>query len=59
MGYEPQVLGFEGVSKSWIWFYNNAKSTVDTFRNQGKAFTAGVMQPAQIKPKFDSSDVYN
>ena len=38
---------------------NNAKNTVDLFRNQGRAFTAGGIPPAQVKPKYDYSDVYN
>ena len=38
---------------------NNAKNTVDSLRNQGRAFTAGGVPPAQIKPKYDYSDVYN
>ena len=38
---------------------SNAKKTVDTLRNQGLAFTKGGIPPAQIKPKYDYSDVYN
>ena len=32
---------------------------VDSLRNQGRAFTANGVPPAQIKPKYDYSDVYN
>ena len=35
-----------------IWFQ-------DSLRSQGKAFTAGGIPPAQIKPKYDYSDVLN
>ena len=35
------------------------KKTVDTLRHQGRAFTASGIPPAQIKPKYDFSDVYN
>ena len=38
---------------------NNAKNTVDSLRNQGRAFTAGGVPPAQIKPKNEYLDVYN
>ena len=37
---------------------NNAKNTVDSWRNQGRAFTAGRGPPAQIKSKYDYLDVY-
>ena len=37
----------------------NAKNTVDTYNNQGRAFTAGGIPAAKIKPKYDYSDVYN
>ena len=35
------------------------KKTVDTLHNQGRAFTASGIPPAQIKPKYNYSDVYN
>ena len=38
---------------------NNAKTSVHTLHNQGHAFTAGGIPAAQIKPKYDYSDVYN
>ena len=58
MGYGPEVLGFEGARKG-LDMVSNAKKTVDTLRNQGLAFTKGGIPPAQIKPKYDYSDVYN
>ena len=58
MGYGPEVLGFEGVRKG-LDMVNSAKNDVDTLRSQGRAFTAGYIPPAQIKPKYDYSDVYN
>ena len=58
MGYGPEVVGFEGVRKG-LDMVNTAKNNVDTLRNQGRAFTAGGIPPAQIKPKYDYSDVYN
>ena len=35
------------------------KNTVDSLRNQGCEFTAGGIPPAQIKSKYDYSDIYN
>ena len=58
MGYGPEVLGFESARKG-LDMVNNAKNTVDSLRNQGRAFTAGGIPPTQIKPKYDYSDVYN
>ena len=58
MGYGPEVVGFETARKG-LDMVNNAKNTVDSLRNQGRAFTAGGIPPAQIKPKYDYSDVYN
>ena len=58
LGYGPEVVGFEGVRKG-LDMVNNAKQNVDTLRNQGMAFTKGGIPPAQIKPKYDYSDVYN
>ena len=34
------------------------KNSVDTVGNQGRAFTPEGVPPAQIKPKYDYSDVY-
>ena len=58
MGYGPGIAAFEGARKG-LDMVNNAKNTVDSLRNQGRAFTAGGVPPAQIKPKYDYSDVYN
>ena len=58
LGYGPEVVGFEGVRKG-LDMVNTAKNNVDTLHNQGRAFTAGGIPPAQIKPKYDYSDVYN
>ena len=58
LGYGPEVLGFETARKG-LDMVNNAKNNVDSLRNQGRAFTAGGVPPAQIKPKYDYSDVYN
>ena len=58
LGYGPEVLGFETARKG-LDMVNNAKQNVDTLRNQGLAFTKGGIPPAQIKPKYDYSDVYN
>jgi len=58
LGYGPEVLGFEGARKG-LDMINNAKSNVDTLRNQGRAFTSGGMPKSEIKPKYDYSDVYN
>ena len=56
LGYGPEVVAFEGARKG-LDYVNQAKNTVDTLRNQGKAFQAGGIPPAQIKPKCDYSDV--
>ena len=58
LGYGPEVLGFETARKG-LDMVNTAKQNVDTLRNQGLAFTKGGIPPAQIKPKYDYSDVYN
>ena len=58
LGYGPEIAGFETARKG-LDMVNNAKNTVDSLRNQGRAFTAGGIPPAQIKPKYDYSDVYN
>ena len=58
LGYGPEILGFE-TAKKGLSMVNNAKQNVDTLRNQGLAFTKGGIPPAQIKPKYDYSDVYN
>jgi hypothetical protein len=58
LGYGPEVLGFETARKG-LDMVNNAKQNVDTLRNQGLAFTKGGIPPAQIKPKYDYSNVYN
>ena len=58
MGYSGEVAAFEGARKG-LDMVSNAKKTVDTLRNQGLAFTKGGIPPAQIKPKYDYSDVYN
>ena len=58
LGYGPEIAGFETARKG-LDMVNNAKQTVDSLRNQGRAFTAGGIPPAQIKPKYDYSDVYN
>ena len=58
LGYGPEVLGFETARKG-LYMVNNAKQNVDTLRNKGLAFTKGGIPPAQIKPKYDYSDVYN
>ena len=58
LGYGPEVLGFEGARKG-LDMINNAKSNVDTLRNQGRAFTSGGMPKSEIKPTYDYSDVYN
>ena len=58
MGYGLEVLGFESARKG-LDMVNNAKNTVDSLCNQGRAFTAGGIPPTQIKPKYDYSDVYN
>ena len=58
MGYGPEVLGFE-TARQGLDMVSNPKQTVDTLRNQGRAFTAGGIPPAQIKAKYDYSDVYN
>ena len=58
LGYGPEVLGFEGARKG-LDMINNAKSNVDTLRNQGRAFTSGGIPKSKIKPKYDYSDVYN
>ena len=58
MGYGPEVAGFETARKG-LDMVSNAKKNVDTLRNQGLAFTKGGIPPAQIKPKYDYSDVYN
>ena len=58
LGYGPEVAGFETARKG-LDMVSNAKKTVDTLRNQGRAFTASGIPPAQIKPKYDYSDVYN
>ena len=58
LGYGPEVLGFE-TARNGLDMVSNAKQTVDTLRNQGRAFTAGGIPPAQIKAKYDYSDVYN
>ena len=57
MGF-PEVAAFEGIRKG-LDMVNTAKNNVDTLRNQGRAFTASGIPPAQIKPKYDYSDVYN
>ena len=49
LGYGPEVLDM----------INNAKSNVDTLRNQGRAFTSGGIPKSDIKPRYDYSDVYN
>ena len=38
---------------------NNTKKNVDTLLNQGLAFTKGGIPLAQIKSKYEYSDVYN
>ena len=58
LGYGPEIAGFETARKC-LDMVNNAKNTVDSLRNQGRAFTAGGIPPTQIKPKYDYSDVYN
>ena len=58
LGYGPEIAGFETARKG-LDMVNNAKQNVDTLRNQGLAFTKGGIPPAQIKPKYDYSDVYN
>ena len=58
LGYGPEIAGFETARKG-LDMVNNAKNTVDSLRNQGRAFTASGIPPAQIKPKYDYSDVYN
>ena len=58
LGYGPEVLRFETARKG-LGMVNDAKNTVDTLRNQGRAFQSGGIPPAQIKPKYDYSDVYN
>ena len=58
LGYGAEVAGFVGIRKG-LDMVNTAKNNVDTLRNQGRAFTAGGIPPAQIKPKYDYSDVYN
>ena len=58
LGYGPEIAGFETAWKG-LDMVNNAKNTVDSLRNQGKAFQSGGLPPAQIKPKYDYSDVYN
>ena len=58
LGYGPEVLGFEGARKG-LDMINNAKSNVDTLRNQGRVFTSGDMPKSEIKPRYDYSDVYN
>ena len=58
LGYGPEVLGFE-TARNGLDMVNTAKQNVDTLRNQGMAFTKGGIPPAQIKPKYDYSDVYN
>ena len=57
-GQWPEVFGFETARKG-IDMVNNAKTAVDTLHNQGRAFSAGGIPPAQIKPKYDCSDVYS
>ena len=57
-GYGPEVAGFETARKG-LEMVSNAKKTFGTLRNQGRAFTASGIPPAQIKPKYDYSDVYN
>ena len=58
LGYGPEIAGFETARKG-LDMVNNAKNTVDSLRNQGRAFTAAGVPSAQIKPKYDYSDVYN
>ena len=58
LGYGPEIAGFETARKG-LDMVNNAKQTVDSLRNQGRAFTAGGVLPAQINSKYDYSDVYN
>ena len=58
LGYGPEVLGFETARKG-LDMVNNAKNTVDSLCNQGRAFQSGGIPPAQIKPKYHYSDVYN
>ena len=58
LGYGPEIAGFETARKG-LDMVNNAKNTVDSLRNQGRAVTAGSIPPAQIKPKNDYSDVHN
>ena len=52
------ILGYV-MCQHFVWQVNTAKQNVDTLRNQGLAFTKGGIPPAQIKPKYDYSDVYN
>ena len=40
MGYVPEPLGIEGANKG-LDMANNTKNTVDSLRNQGRAFRAG------------------
>ena len=58
LGYGPEIAGFETARKG-LDMVNNAKNTVDSLRNQGKAFQSGGIPPAQIIPKYGYSDVYN
>jgi len=58
LGYGPEIAGFETARKG-LDMVNNAKTAVDTLHNQGRDFSVGGIPPAQIKPKYDYSDVYN
>ena len=57
LGHGQEVLGFEGVKKG-LHMVNNAKSNVDTSRNQTRSFTAGGMPPSQIKPKYNYGSLF-
>ena len=57
LGYGPEVLGFEGARKG-LDMISNAKSNVDTLRNQGRAFTSGGMPKSEIKPWYDLSLIH-
>ena len=58
LGYGLEILGFETARKC-LDMVNTAKSTVDSLRNQGRAFMAGGIPPAQVKPKYNYLNVYN
>ena len=45
--------------RDYTWWTLLKIINVDTFGYQGWAFTSGGIPPAQIKPKYDSLDIYN